>query len=329
MIKKRRKYVKSRTSPKGGKRGCLCADGRTYSSKCCDGSLEGQGIGNITLGQTDSAGTIISQDTTSTTSSTSTSLPSQGNSIVISQDTTNTIVNSTSTAFITNMEITPGAYEIGDNLPLVVTFNEEVSVDVSGGTPSVDVNIDQNTVEFSYTSGDDTNELTFEYTLTQNNAAFETVEVASNININGGSITTSGNDPIDASTESITIVIEDVISPTPQSSGEATFFYLGVSDLCLGGGHYRFTDTEVCGDNASHSVRVIKLGEELPNVGDIIYVPLRSYPYYIEGSNLTYTGNPLWWFSVKTSSSTCAAPRPIEYMIRIDTNGEVLEVYSC
>ena len=48
MIKKRRSYVKSRTSPKGGKRGCLCADGRTYSSKCCDGSLEGQGIGNIT-----------------------------------------------------------------------------------------------------------------------------------------------------------------------------------------------------------------------------------------------------------------------------------------
>jgi hypothetical protein len=48
MIKKRRNYVKSRTSPKGGKRGCLCADGRTYSSKCCDGSLEGQGIGNIT-----------------------------------------------------------------------------------------------------------------------------------------------------------------------------------------------------------------------------------------------------------------------------------------
>lgn len=34
----------SRISPKGGKRGCLCADD-TYSSKCCDGSLEAQGIG--------------------------------------------------------------------------------------------------------------------------------------------------------------------------------------------------------------------------------------------------------------------------------------------
>ena len=48
MIKKRRKYVESRTSPKGSKRGCLCADGKKYSRKCCDGSLEAQGIGNIT-----------------------------------------------------------------------------------------------------------------------------------------------------------------------------------------------------------------------------------------------------------------------------------------
>jgi hypothetical protein len=34
------------SSPKGGTRGCLCADS-TYSSKCCDGSLQAQGIGNI------------------------------------------------------------------------------------------------------------------------------------------------------------------------------------------------------------------------------------------------------------------------------------------
>lgn len=49
-MRKRRKYVPSRTSPKGGKRGCLCPDGKTYSAKCCDGSLEGQGIGSITRG---------------------------------------------------------------------------------------------------------------------------------------------------------------------------------------------------------------------------------------------------------------------------------------
>lgn len=36
----------SYTSPKGGSRGCLCPDNR-YSIKCCDGSLQAQGIGII------------------------------------------------------------------------------------------------------------------------------------------------------------------------------------------------------------------------------------------------------------------------------------------
>jgi hypothetical protein len=36
----------SRTSPKGGARGCLCDD-NTYSVKCCDGSISAQGIGVI------------------------------------------------------------------------------------------------------------------------------------------------------------------------------------------------------------------------------------------------------------------------------------------
>lgn len=38
--------IPSRTSPKGGKRACLCKNG-TYSRKCCDGSLWAQGIGSI------------------------------------------------------------------------------------------------------------------------------------------------------------------------------------------------------------------------------------------------------------------------------------------
>ena len=37
----------SRTSPKGGRRACLCED-NTYSIKCCDGSLRAQGIGTTT-----------------------------------------------------------------------------------------------------------------------------------------------------------------------------------------------------------------------------------------------------------------------------------------
>lgn len=48
MRRKRRKFTYSRTSPKNDRRACLCPDGRKYSTKCCDGSLQAQGIGNIT-----------------------------------------------------------------------------------------------------------------------------------------------------------------------------------------------------------------------------------------------------------------------------------------
>lgn len=36
----------SKTSPRGGRRACLCPN-NTYSIECCDGSLQAQGIGSI------------------------------------------------------------------------------------------------------------------------------------------------------------------------------------------------------------------------------------------------------------------------------------------
>jgi len=45
MLKLINKIMGNKTSsPKGGKRGCVCKDG-TYSSKCCNGELQEQGIG--------------------------------------------------------------------------------------------------------------------------------------------------------------------------------------------------------------------------------------------------------------------------------------------
>jgi len=70
-MKRNKKATKSRTSPKGGKRGCLCPDGKTYSIDCCDGTLEAQGVGSVTMGPSDSAGTINVIDTTVTITNTS------------------------------------------------------------------------------------------------------------------------------------------------------------------------------------------------------------------------------------------------------------------
>lgn len=38
--------TKSKTSPKGGKRGCLCDNGK-YSPECCNGDLQNQGVGQL------------------------------------------------------------------------------------------------------------------------------------------------------------------------------------------------------------------------------------------------------------------------------------------
>lgn len=70
-MRRKKKATKSRTSPKGGKRGCLCPDGKTYSTDCCDGTLEAQGVGSVTMGSSDSAGNITVIDTTVTITNTS------------------------------------------------------------------------------------------------------------------------------------------------------------------------------------------------------------------------------------------------------------------
>lgn len=46
MKKEKLEKTPSKTSPRGGRRGCLCKNGK-YSAKCCDGSLQAQGIGKV------------------------------------------------------------------------------------------------------------------------------------------------------------------------------------------------------------------------------------------------------------------------------------------
>jgi len=59
----------SKVSPRGGKRGCLCKDGK-YHKDCCDGSLEAKGIGktasvtpqNVTVTDNNGVRTIVRQN---------------------------------------------------------------------------------------------------------------------------------------------------------------------------------------------------------------------------------------------------------------------------
>jgi hypothetical protein len=45
-MKSKKEKTPSKTSPKGGKRGCLCDNGK-YSPECCDGTLQNQGVGSL------------------------------------------------------------------------------------------------------------------------------------------------------------------------------------------------------------------------------------------------------------------------------------------
>lgn len=40
-------FSPSRTSPRNGRRGCLCRDRDVYSIKCCNGDIMAQGIGEM------------------------------------------------------------------------------------------------------------------------------------------------------------------------------------------------------------------------------------------------------------------------------------------
>ena len=61
--------TESKVSPRGGKRGCLCKNGK-YSSRCCDGSLQAQGIGQtasvtpqtVTVTENDGVRTIVREN---------------------------------------------------------------------------------------------------------------------------------------------------------------------------------------------------------------------------------------------------------------------------
>ena len=55
------KKTKSKTSPKGGNRGCLCDNG-TYSKECCNGDLQNQGIGSTIQGGSSTEQVLMEQE---------------------------------------------------------------------------------------------------------------------------------------------------------------------------------------------------------------------------------------------------------------------------
>jgi hypothetical protein len=315
-----RDYRERNPSPQTDKRGCLCPDG-TYSRKCCDGSFQAQGIGTIIIGEEDSAGTIVQIDTTDTTSSQSTALPSQSSSTVTSVDTTSTsstttnddyydtsqgsstIVNIDTTntnvtvsggeeeptpATISSLEITSGTYETGDTLPLVATYTDTVTVDTTGGTPSIDVDLNSNTRAFTYSSGSGTNALTFGYTLAEADVDITSATAASTIDLNGGTITDSNGLDTSGTITTTSLPIEEVTLPTAPAGTPSPIEEIvdGSTNTYLTTG-YQVTSNPASavyfsGATSGYEIFDIQnLSDITDEVGEVMYRFVSYFPVYI------------------------------------------------
>jgi len=122
---------------------------------------------------------------------------SVGNTATDTSDSTFTI-DSTSPQITSVAEPADAVYTDGETLGFDVTYDESVTVDTSGGTPEItlDVDGDGDTEPATYVSGSGSDTLTFEYTVQtgdndQDGIAFDSTSIA----LNGGTIRDSaGND---------------------------------------------------------------------------------------------------------------------------------------
>src|SRR5262249_60861845 len=82
-----------------------------------------------------------------------------------------------------------GTYGVGQNLNFTVTFSENVTVNTSGGTPTIGLTIGSTTRSASYVSGSGTTALVFRYTVVSGGNDSDGIASASPITLNGGTIT--------------------------------------------------------------------------------------------------------------------------------------------
>ena len=80
-------------------------------------------------------------------------------------------------------------YAIGDTISVKVTFDENVTVDTTDGTPQLEIAVGTNNRQANYASGSGSTELTFSYTVVAGDADSDGISVAANkLTLNSGTI---------------------------------------------------------------------------------------------------------------------------------------------
>ena len=108
--------------------------------------------------------------------------------------TANTTVSVTAVQVTTIASVTgpvAGAYDAGTVLRFTVTFTTPVTVDTSGGTPTLTISIGGVSHAAAYVSGSGTTALVFAYTVQAGDTALDGITVTPALTLNGGTITNS------------------------------------------------------------------------------------------------------------------------------------------
>ncbi len=85
-------------------------------------------------------------------------------------------------------------YGISDNLNFSVVFNQQVTVNTGGGTPTLLLTVGSTVVAATYLSGSNTTTLTFRYTVGAGDLDTDGVALGGSISLNGGTIRNAGGD---------------------------------------------------------------------------------------------------------------------------------------
>ncbi|CAM3407971.1 S-layer-like y domain-containing protein [Paenibacillus lupini] len=122
---------------------------------------------------------------------------------------------------INNVDVpTAGTYLVGENLAFTVHYNENVTVNTTGGTPYLQITIGSTPVHAAYVSGSGTKSLLFSYMIQVGDVDTDGITVAASLALNGGTIKDTASNNANLSLNSVgstASVLVDTLAPSVSS----------------------------------------------------------------------------------------------------------------
>lgn len=100
-----------------------------------------------------------------------------------------TSINTMQSSYVTNIIFpSAGTYKAGDVLYFTLVFNRSITVDTTGGTPSIQIALNSGTVNPTYDSGSGSNQIKFKYTVQASDYEPDGILIGPTIALNSGTM---------------------------------------------------------------------------------------------------------------------------------------------